>query len=124
MHSRIRVVIVDDHEMFGDALRSMLDLEDGIEVIATATHPRTVADISADADIVLMDLTLPTADGLELTRSVRAARPHQQVIVISGRSDDNVEREALHAGASAFLLKGGLGREIAETIRQIHALRQ
>jgi DNA-binding NarL/FixJ family response regulator len=119
--SPIRVVIVDDHQMFLDALRSLLTLEDDIEVVATMREPRAVGDISRDADVVLMDLVLPTADGLELTRQVRATRPGQQVIVISGRSDDSAEHEALDAGAAAFLLKGGLGPEVAEKIREVVA---
>jgi two-component system response regulator DesR len=119
--SPIRVVIVDDHQMFLDALRSLLTLEDDIEVVATMREPRAVGDISRDADVVLMDLVLPTADGLELTRQVRATRPCQQVIVISGRSDDGAEREARDAGAAAFLLKGGLGPEVAATIREVVA---
>ena len=89
--------------------------------MATTREPRAVADISSDADVVLMDIVLPTADGLELTRQVRATRPDQQVIVISGRSDDGAEREALDAGAAAFLLKGGLGPEVAQTIRRVTA---
>lgn len=117
----IRVVIVDDQQMFLDALRSLLTLEDDIDVVATTREPRAVADISSDADVVLMDIVLPTADGLELTRQVRATRPDQQVIVISGRSDDGAEREALDAGAAAFLLKGGLGPEVAQTIRRVTA---
>lgn len=107
--------------MFLDALGTLLTLEDDIEVVATMREPRAVADISRDADVVLMDLVLPTADGLELTRQVRATRPAQQVIVISGRSDDGAEREALEAGAAAFLLKGGLGPEVAQTIRRVFA---
>jgi DNA-binding NarL/FixJ family response regulator len=117
----IRVVIVDDQQMFLDALRNLLTLEHDIDVVATMREPRALADISSDADVVLMDLVLPTADGLELTRQVRATRPAQQVIVISGRSDDGAEREALDAGAAAFLLKGGLGPEVAETIRRVTA---
>jgi len=119
--SPIRVVIVDDHQMFLDALRSMLTLEDDIEVVGTMREPRAVGDIAIDADVVLMDLLLPGTDGLELTRQVRATRPAQQVIVISGRSDDGAEREALDAGAAAFLLKGGLGPEVAQTIRSVAA---
>ena len=107
--------------MFLDALDSLLTLEDDIEVVATTRDPRVVADIAGDADVVLMDLLLPAADGLELTRQVRATRPAQQVIVISGRSDDRAEREALSAGAAAFLLKGGLGPEVAQTIRWVAA---
>ena len=117
--SSIRVVIVDDHEMFLDALSNLLTLEDDIEVVSTMSDPRAIADIAIDADVVLMDLLLPSADGLELTRQVRAARPAQKVIVISGRGDDSAEREALDAGAAAFLLKGGLGPEVAQTIRRV-----
>jgi DNA-binding NarL/FixJ family response regulator len=114
----IRVVIVDDQQMFVDALRYLLEVERDIEVVAATTDPHGLSDISADADVVLMDLLLPGTDGLALTRDVRASRPGQQVIVISGRSDSRAEREALHAGAAAFLLKGALGPEVAETIRQ------
>ncbi|MFL5929066.1 MAG: response regulator transcription factor [Gaiellaceae bacterium] len=117
----IRVVIVDDHQMFLHALSSLLTVEDDIEVVATMSDPRVVGDIASDADVVLMDLLLPAADGLELTRQVRATRPAQQVIVISGRSDDGAERDAFDAGAAAFLLKGGLGPEVAQTIRSVAA---
>jgi DNA-binding NarL/FixJ family response regulator len=122
--SQIRVVIVDDQQMFVDALRSLLEVEADIEVVAAANDPHTMQDIAADADVVLMDIARPSSDGLELTRAVRAARPAQQVIVISGRSDDGVEADALAAGAAAFLLKGGLDGEVAGTIRRVTTRRQ
>lgn len=114
----IQVVIVDDQEMFAHALQALLELEPDIEVVASVNAPRDIAEIAADADIVLMDRILPTADGIDLTRRLRIARPHQQVVVISG-SDSAVESEALDAGAAAFLRKGGLSHEVAETIRRV-----
>lgn len=68
--------------------------------------------------MVLMDLVLPTADGIDLTRRLRNARPRQQVIVISG-SGNAAESDAFEAGATGFLRKGGLGHEVAETIRRV-----
>lgn len=115
----IRVAIVDDQEMFIAALRGLLEVEHDIEIVGTVTSPRQLDDIASAADVVLMDLRLPTADGLDLTRQVRQTRPAQQVVVISGRSDDQAERDALAAGAAAFLLKGGLGVEVAATVRRV-----
>lgn len=114
----IQVVIVDDQPIFVQALEALLEVEPDIDVVAAVTSPRDVADIAVDADVVLMDLVLPTTDGIELTRTLRSARPRQQVIVISG-SDNAAESEALGAGAAAFLRKGGLGNEVAETIRRV-----
>lgn len=119
----IRVVIVDDQEMFVAALRALLELASDIEVVNAVTAPRGFGDIAAAAEVVLMDLRLPTADGLELTRRLRERRPAQQVVVISGRNDDQAERAALEAGAAAFLLKGGLGPEVADTIRRVASVR-
>lgn len=113
------MVIVDDQEMFAAALQVLLELEHDIDVIDTVTAPRDFGDIAEIADVVLMDMRLPTSDGLALTRQLRAVRPAQQVVVISGRSDNAAAKEALDAGAAAFLLKGGLGHEVAATIRRV-----
>jgi DNA-binding NarL/FixJ family response regulator len=105
----IRVVIADDERLFADALCLYLQREPQIEVVATAADGDEAVDAALlnDADIVVMDLGMPPVDGLEPTRRLLTLRPSAHVIVLTGRTSDEAEGEALLAGAAGFLTKGG-----------------
>ena len=105
----IRVVVADDQQLFTDALCLYLQREPQIEVVATAADgdEAVFAALLNGADIVVMDLGMPGVDGLEATRRLAALRPTTRVIVITGRTSDEAESDALLAGAAGFLTKGG-----------------
>ena len=111
-------MLVDDQEMFVDAVRALLAGDDRIEVIASTDNGAHALELSEalTPDVALVDLDLPRMDGYETTRRLLADRPALRVIVISGMTGDTVADRAASAGASGFLFKGGLYGEIADAI--------
>ena len=115
---RIRVLIVDDQAVFTNALRLWLNGRDGIDVVGTAHDGSEAIDLAlaTDADVVLMDLSLPKIDGLEATRRLLALRPNTRVIALTGRSEDEAAGAAREAGVVAFLTKGAAHDELVGVI--------
>ncbi|HEX6789471.1 MAG TPA: response regulator transcription factor [Gaiellaceae bacterium] len=111
----IRVLLVDDEPMFLEALRALLEHDERIDVVATADSGEEAVELARDRrpDVALIDLAMPGLDGFELTRELV---PATRVVAVSGLSSPRDAERALDAGASGFLLKGGLYNEIAEAI--------
>ena len=106
----VRVLIVDDHRLFAEALRAILESESGIEVVGLATTGTEAVRGTAELgpDVVLMDISMPDVDGLEATRRIRAlggAAARIPVIGVSGRSSTEEEARAHAAGMSGYLAK-------------------
>jgi DNA-binding NarL/FixJ family response regulator len=105
--AQIRVLIIEDHRMFAQALRSALDSEDDIAVSDTAA---TVADgldaaRSIRPDIVLMDYRLPDGDGVDAARRVKADLPDTRIVMLTATGSDEVFRQAIAAGCSGYVTK-------------------
>jgi CheY-like chemotaxis protein len=117
----VRVLVVEDHPAFAFAVESMLEREPDIVVVgvASSAHEAIPRALSADVDVVVMDVGLPGIDGLEATRRVCALRPDARVIVLSGGFGDDPEADARAAGAAAFVTKGDVGDELADEIRRV-----
>lgn len=119
MTEPIRVLIVDDHAIVREGLRTLLSDEPGLEVIGEAANgSQAVAAASAhQPDVILMDLLMPEVDGIEATRRVRQAGLPSQVIVLTSFADDQRVRDALQAGAIGYLIKDILRPELVQAIR-------
>ena len=104
---RTRVLIVDDHTLFAEALTLTLELEARIEVIGHAQTGREGIELAAAfvPDVVLMDLEMPGLHGIEATRDLLRVVPHAHVIVLSGSRDSALVAQALAAGASRYVTK-------------------
>jgi DNA-binding NarL/FixJ family response regulator len=104
----VKVLLVDDHPMFRDGLRSALTTSGEVDVVEEAS---TVADAVAtcersEPDVVLMDLQLPDGSGIDATKTILERRPDTLVIVLTMTDDDDAVFAALAAGARGYLLKG------------------
>jgi DNA-binding NarL/FixJ family response regulator len=119
---RIRVLIADDHLLFAEALSTLLERHDRIEVVgAAATGPEAIdRALTLHADVVVMDVGMPGIDGLETTRRLRTIAPKTRVIVLTGLTDSDMEQRAADAGASALLTKGAADREVVDAILSIY----
>lgn len=117
----VRVVVADDQGMVRAGFRSLLDSEDGIEVIGEAAHG---AEAVAQArrlrpDVVLMDIRMPVMDGIEATRRILASEVETRVLVLTTFDLDEYVFAALQAGASGFMLKDAPAEELAAAIRVV-----
>jgi DNA-binding NarL/FixJ family response regulator len=116
-------LIVDDHPVFRDGLAGLLATLPDVEIAGTAgTAEEALAGLQDSApDIVLMDINLPGASGVEATRGVLAAAPATAVLVISMVDDDDSVFAALAAGARGYVLKGASAGEITAALRTVAA---
>ena len=118
-----RVLIVDDHPVFRDGLAGLLATLPDVEIAGTAGTAEEALAVLRDSapDIVLMDINLPGASGVEATRAVLAAAPATAVLVVSMVDDDDSVFAALAAGARGYVLKGASASEITAALRTVAA---
>jgi NarL family two-component system response regulator LiaR len=119
----IRVLIVDDHAVVREGLRTFLELQDGIAVAGEAADGEQ-AVMQAEAlrpDVVLMDLVMPRLDGVGAMRELRRRLPATRVIVLTSFAEDERLLPAIQAGAAGYLLKNVAPPELARAIRAAHA---
>src|SRR3954464_4185051 len=116
---KLRLMLVDDQSLFREALRTLLSLQDGFEIIAEAENgERAVALAKVHRpDVVLMDLRMPVMGGVEATRRVLAAAPATRVVVLTTFEEDEEIFEALRAGALGYLLKACSADKLNESVR-------
>src|ERR1700727_3509631 len=115
----IRVLIVDDHAVVREGLRTFLELQDGIAVIGEAADGVEAVELAVALvpDVILMDLVMPRLDGIAAMREVRDRVPESRVIVLTSFLDDQRLLPALEAGADGYLLKDVEPAELARAIR-------
>src|SRR5437764_9516654 len=102
----MRVLIADDHPLFRDGLRSLLEAR-GIDVVGEATNGREAVEQSArlQPDVVLMDLNMPVLGGLDATRLISADQAQVKVVVLTASEDDADLFEAIKSGAQGYIFK-------------------
>jgi two-component system, NarL family, response regulator DesR len=114
----VRVVIVDDHRLFVDALALLLDGDDELTVVGKAADGRAAIDlvVTQQAEVAVIDVRMPEIDGLETTRRLRNRSPNTRVILVTGLDEPKLEQQALDAGAVALLTKGAVHEQLKEAI--------
>lgn len=119
MIQSIRVVLVDDHDLVREGLRSVLANHEDIEIVGeAATVDTAVSTVLEDSpDLVLLDLRLGDADGIEVARRVRQGGFEGKILVLSIHDTSRHLRDALAAGADGYLLKSVSGNALAQGIR-------
>ncbi len=116
----IRVMLVEDNEVYRSTLELLLDRRDDLEVVGAVADGRdaAAAAVQLDPDVILMDFRLPGLNGAEATAAVRASAPSAVILCLTAEATDRDREEVLAAGAVGLVEKG---RSIDELVRAIHA---
>jgi DNA-binding NarL/FixJ family response regulator len=119
--TRLRVLVVDDDDLMRAGLRAVLSSDESIEVVGEAADGRQAVEQTRllAPDVVLMDVRMPTLDGIAATRQIVAAGPRARILVLTTFSDDDYVLGALAAGASGFLLKRTRPEQLIDAIHTV-----
>jgi NarL family two-component system response regulator LiaR len=122
MTTKIKVMIVDDHGIVRQGLRTYLDLLEDITIVAEAENGLDALEKvkQFNPDIVLMDLVMPEMDGIEATQKISGSYPDVKVIVLTSFTEDEKVFSAIKAGAVGYLLKDISPPDLAKAIQAVH----
>ncbi|GAH83197.1 unnamed protein product, partial [marine sediment metagenome] len=120
--SPIRVLVVDDHRIVREGIRSLMEEVEDIEVVGEASNGFESIDLveSLVPDVVLMDLVMPQMDGLEATRQITEKHPEIRILVLTSFITDDKVFPAIKAGAMGYLLKDTGSNELIDAIRKVY----
>jgi two-component system, NarL family, response regulator LiaR len=123
MPEPIRVLVVDDHAVVRQGLRSLLELQDGIDVVGDAADGEQGVEAATRLrpDVILLDLVMPALDGISAMRLLRERLPETRVIVLTSFLDDDKLLPAIRAGAAGYLLKNAEPQEVVRAVRAADA---
>lgn len=115
------IFLAEDHTFVREGFRRMLELQSDLKVIGEAANGRQAVSMALKLrpDIVLMDIAMPSLNGLEATRQMLKRNPEARVIMLSAHNDDAYVSEAMGAGAMGFLLKQASGETVCNAIREV-----
>lgn len=118
----IRVLVVDDHAILRDGIRSILESQEDILVVGEAENGREALEHIGrlPPDIVLMDISMPVMNGLEATRQIKLRFPAVKVLILTQHDNHEYIAPALQAGAAGYVLKRSGRREMLNALRQVH----
>ncbi len=118
----IRVLLVDDQSLVREGLKSLLELQEDISVIAEAENGKVAIEQFKrhQPDVVLMDVRMPMMDGVAATQQLKQDNPSVKVLILTTFDDDEFVADAMKAGAKGYLLKDTPSSELAHAIRSIH----
>ena len=120
--ARIRVLIVDDHEMVREGLMAMLRPEPDFEVVGQTGHGLEVVDLveSTRPDVVLLDARLPDLSGVEVCRRLTLSHPGVSVVILTTYTDPDLVQECIQAGARGYVVKDVERFSLKESIRAVY----
>ena len=118
----LSLLIVDDHAIFREGLRALLDMEEDFVVIGEASRGDEAVAMVADGppDVILLDLHLPDGNGADFCRQLLQVSPRSKVLILSAYENDQEVSAALISGASGYVLKTVGGERLAGNIRSVH----
>lgn len=119
---KISVLLVDDHAVVRQGLRSLLlDMADDFRVAGEAENGYQALQLAEELnpDLILLDLIMPEMDGVSAIEKIKSVSPRSRIVVLTSSEDESLAFSAIEAGAQSFLLKSMLGDELLHTLRRI-----
>ena len=119
----VKILLVDDHQIMRDGLRSLIEKRPGLEVVAEAENGRAAVKLTRRfrPDVIVMDINMPDLNGIDASRQIIAEFPGTKIIVFSMHTDHQFVAGALKAGVSGYLQKDSAFEELAQAIRTVVA---
>lgn len=119
--NKIKILIVDDHEVVREGLRSLLSRQKGLVVVGEAGSAAAAVETArrSPPDVAIMDVRLPDGSGIEACREIRTERPETRVIMLTSYPDEQAVFASIVAGASGYLLKEVRGQALVEAIETV-----
>ncbi|WP_303310812.1 response regulator transcription factor [Hymenobacter sp. BT730] len=120
----IQVLLVDDHQMVLEGIRTLLRAEQDIQVVGQASNREEALQLLEalpQVQVVLIDLNIPGAEGVELIRSMKQQKPQVQILALASLADAATIQAVLGAGGTGYLLKNSTKSELVQAIRQVAA---
>ena len=121
VQDRIRVLIADDHRLFGQALEAILATDDRLEVVGHAGDGSEAVQLalSVKPEVILMDISMPIMDGFQATKQIRKQRPHARVLMLTGSNSRIDVDRAREAGAAGYVTKNRIAAELIDAILEV-----
>lgn len=117
----MKILLVDDHAILSDGVKSLLEKEDDLQVIGQANSAEAALEFlkQQDADLVITDLSMPGMDGLSLLNTIKRITPHTKIILLSMHDEIHLVKEILKAGVNGYVLKKDTHRELLSAIHDV-----
>ena len=118
---KIQLVVIDDHPLFREGLKSVIERSDDFELAGEAGFAREGFEIVKEAqpDVVIVDISLPDRNGIELTKNICAEVPHSRVLIVSMHNKADYVASALQAGSKGYVLKGSPSERLLQAIAAV-----
>lgn len=115
---KARILLADDHEIVRRGIKSLLEGQTAWEICGEAENGREAVNkaVQLEPDLVVLDLSMPVLNGLEAAREIRKVAPKTKIIIFSMFDSPHIVKEALHAGADAYLAKTAQFNELENTV--------
>ena len=121
MADKIRILIIDDHPLFREGIKSLIARNPGFEVVGEAGNGRKGLRMAKELkpDLVVMDISLPDKSGIDLTRDIRSLLPETYVMIVSMHSKIDYITEAFRAGASGYVVKDSAADRLIQGLKAV-----
>ncbi|MFV0269923.1 MAG: response regulator [Draconibacterium sp.] len=118
---KIKVIVADDHQLFREGLKNLLETDETIEVVAQSENGNAAIEMAQrlNPDVLLTDIAMPDMNGIEATRLLKEKLPEIKVIAVSMHSDKQYVKGMLEAGADASLLKNSTHRQLIDAVHSV-----
>lgn len=122
MENKPTIIIADDHDLFREALKIMLEADEIANIIGEASNGKQLIELLLQdtPDIILMDIEMPGMNGIEATRKIIESNPDQKILVLTMFGDQHYYFQMIEAGARGFILKSCNKNELEEAVRMVH----